>query len=163
MGFHMQDWLRNTVALCATLHDMADWKYCDSEKAGISAVKSFLASQNTPSAVCHVVEHVLVHIGFKESLDKKNVKPTPEIPAATCTDLPTMDESGTHAMRRVSAEATHCCTCTGDDDSSTPVAAAQDTGTCGFIAGHPTSTEDFVLRIVQDADRLDALGVLLAL
>eukprot|EP00892_Ulva_mutabilis_P009253 jgi/Ulvmu1/66/UM001_0069.1 len=161
-----EGWLRNTVALCAILHDMADWKYCDSEKAGLAAVTSFLASRSVPQAVSDVVDYVLKRIGFKESL-KKAVQPAGNDPNDSQACIAKADSQPTSAQATVDPVARHSGSCqvlAGAGDAVNSVQPRPGNGESAaagaFVASPPQSTEEFVLRIVQDADRLDALGAI---
>lgn len=167
MPYAVQEWLQNTVALIATLHDMADWKYCDSEKAGIKTVLAYLADQGTPDPICHAVEYVLTRIGFKESLKKSSRLCS----SAVADDQTSMDRQS--ASQHVEGKDSKCLIAPerGDvaEPNKCPAGEAAHVSTSDqkcqgiesdvFLAGNPETTEELVLRIVQDADRLDALGV----
>ena len=63
---------RLTVSLAALLHDIADAKFYDGdERVGPKMAVDFLNSINVPKDVVDHVENIIIHISFKNSLDKE--------------------------------------------------------------------------------------------
>jgi uncharacterized protein len=78
--------LESTIQLCATLHDLSDWKYTGCDKAGPKAVRAFLESQKADSSLKGVVLFVIENIGFKESLGR-GIQPAPCKSAQTILEI----------------------------------------------------------------------------
>jgi len=159
LSSHLQEWLQNTVALCATLHDIADWKYCESETAGITALRNFLDKQQAPDTVCDSVEYVITRIGFKESLKSCETDDSGAYVAQTNRT------NGPATQKDALTDQASWCSCPGitSDDFDPQTETTQheaDPVDSAFLGGPPPSTNELALRIVQDADRLDALGAL---
>jgi len=53
------------IELSALLHDVADWKFYESEKEGLKIVQTFLVSQNLENNIINSVISIIENISFK--------------------------------------------------------------------------------------------------
>jgi HD superfamily phosphodiesterase len=95
-----QEWMQQTVSICAILHDVDDWKYekVDSSQSPQKLSKRFLLEHHADEQLVELVEFVLANVGFKESLcgatSRPNGSPVAEQVLAIVQDADRLDALG---------------------------------------------------------------------
>jgi len=78
------------IQLAALLHDIKDWKYSNSETAGVEAAEQFLKSQNYDETKVKKIVEIIENVSFKNEIDK-NSSESISIEAAIVQDADRLD------------------------------------------------------------------------
>jgi len=88
------------VELAALLHDIKDWKYSNSETAGVEAAEKFLKSQGFDEDKVKKVVNIIENVSFKNELSKPIGETSLSIEAAIVQDADRLDAIGAIGIAR---------------------------------------------------------------